>query len=379
MVTRISRTDRSLVGKWWWTVDRWTLGITCVLMFLGLFLSFAASPSVAHHLKLNSFFFVIRHFAFLVPTLLIIIGVSLLDHKMIRRMSMVLFIVSIILIICTILFGTEIKGARRWLSFGGFSLQPSEFLKPAFTVLSAWLFSEYRAKQGDFPGLSISFVLFALSILVLLLQPDLGMVVLVTLIWFAQFFLAGLSIFWILVAIVMGVVGLGLSYMFLPHVTKRMDQFMDGSAGNKFTDRYQINQSLEAFMNGGTLGQGPGEGIVKKHLPDAHADFIFAVAGEEFGIILCVIIACLFLFILLRSFWHALSEHNLFTLLAVTGLTMQLTIQAMINMSSTLNLIPTKGMTLPFLSYGGSSMLALGISMGMILSLTRRNTSGPML
>jgi len=295
----------------------------------------------------------------------------MLSSTNVRRLALVLFFISVILVVMTLFMGFEIKGARRWLSFAGFSIQPSEFLKPAFAVLSAWIFAQ-KHYNPDIPGVAISSTMFLLVVSLLLLQPDLGMVVLISAVWLVQFFIAGLSIFWIFMAACLGALGLFLSYMFLPHVTRRLDQFFDPSMGDKFSDKYQITQSLEAFMNGGIMGQGPGEGVVKKHLPDAHADFVFAVVGEEFGLILCLIIAGLFVFIVLRSLLQVFHENNLFGLLAVTGLVIEFGLQAMINMASALSLIPTKGMTLPFISYGGSSIVALAITMGMILAFTRR-------
>ncbi len=375
MITAIDRTDTSLIGKWWWTVDRWNLFAILLLMGMGVLMSFAASPSVADHLGVGSFYFVTRHFIYTIPMLLVMVGVSLLSPQWVRRLALALFFVSLILLIITLFAGVEIKGAQRWLSFAGFSIQPSEFMKPAFAVLCAWMFAE-KQNNSDVPGTLISFILYILVAGILILQPDLGIVVLISLVWFTQFFLAGLPIIWIVIAMIGGTLGLVSSYFFLPHVARRVDQFLDPSGGDRFSESYQISQSLEALTNGGFLGQGPGEGVVKKSLPDAHADFVFAVAGEEFGIIFCLILSGVFVTIVLRSLSQVLRETNFFILLAVTGLVIEFGLQAMINIASTINLIPTKGMTLPFISYGGSSMLALSITMGMILALTRRRVDG---
>lgn len=375
MPTTISRNDRSLIGQWWWTVDKWILGTVCLLMVLGLLMSFAASPSVASTLNINPYYFVIRHTAYMVPSLFCLVGVSLLGPKDIRRLALLLFFVSILLVVMTLFMGSEIKGARRWISFAGVSIQPSELLKPGFAILTAWMLSEKRL-YPEFPGALASFLIYGLSITLLLLQPDLGMVVLLTLVWFSQLFLAGLSMIWVFLAGGLGVSGLGLAYLFLPHVTKRIDQFLNGDGGDRFGDKYQITQSLEAFMNGGFMGQGPGEGVVKRFIPDAHADFVFAVAAEEFGFIFCAFLILLFLLVVLRSLLRVFRQDNLFATLAVGGLVLQFGLQALINMASTLSLIPTKGMTLPFLSYGGSSILALAISMGMVLALTRHHYDG---
>ena len=218
----------------------------------------------------------------------------------------------------------------------------------------------------------ISIALFVALVAMLFRQPDLGMAVVVAVVWFAQFFMAGLRLYWAAAGTLVGLAGFVGAYVWLPHVASRINRFLDPAAG----DSYQVNRSIEAFANGGLWGRGPGEGTVKDVLPDAHADFVFAVAGEEFGLVVCVIIVGVFAFIVLRGFSRLLQEGNLFVLLSATGLLIQFGLQAVINMASSLHLIPTKGMTLPFLSYGGSSMLALALGMGMMLALTRRRLGG---
>ncbi len=371
MYSVLSRTDNSILGIWWWTVDRWVLGAIALLMGTGLVLSFAASPSIAQHLNLPSFYFAFRHAAYLLPCTLVLISVSLLSVKNVKRLALVIFVASLALTFATLFAGMEVKGARRWLSLGGISLQPSEYLKPSLVILSAWMFSEAHMNP-QVPGRLIAFGLLLASMVVLVLQPDFGMLVLITVVWFAQFFLAGMPLLWIAGMTLMGGGGLAMSYALLPHVARRIDLYLSPDPADRFSSQYQITQSLEAFMHGGLLGQGPGEGIVKRNLPDAHADFVFAVAGEEFGMIFCVLIAAIFMFVVLRSMMRVMLQNDLFSLLAVSGLVIGFGLQAMINMASTLGLIPTKGMTLPFLSYGGSSMLALALTMGMVLALTRR-------
>lgn len=367
----LARTNTTLVGRWWWTVDRWTLAALFLLIFMGILLIMAASPAVADQHHWSSFHFIKKHIIFLVPTLGILIGVSLLSLTDIKRFAVGVFGVSMVALILTIFIGVEIKGACRWLEIAGMSLQPSEFVKPAFAVVSALIFAQQQHNPA-FPGTLISMALYLVVVTFLMLQPDLGMTALITVMWFSQFFLAGLPLIWIFSAAGCGVVGLIGAYFLFPHVARRVDHFLHPEGGDKFGDRYQISQSLDAFMNGGFIGKGPGEGTIKKYLPDAHADFIFAVAGEEFGMILCLFLVCVFAFILLRCFSRLLEESNFFVVLAVTGLLVQFGLQAVINMASTLNLIPTKGMTLPFISYGGSSMIALAMGMGMVLGLTRR-------
>lgn len=367
----LDRTNTSMIGQWWWTIDRWTLAAIMILVFLGMLLILAASPAVAEQHHWSSFHFVKKHFIFLLPTLSILLGTSFLSIKDIKLISILVLGLSFIGLLLTLVMGVEIKGATRWIDFGGVSLQPSEFAKPCFAIISAWFFAKQQ-DEPDYPGNLYAIGLYAAFVGLLLLQPDLGMTVLVTTTWFAQFFLAGLPMIWILLAGGCGILSLFGAYLFFPHVTRRVDHFLNPTPGDKFGDRYQIHQSLEAFMNGGFFGQGPGEGTVKKYLPDAHADFIFAVAGEEFGIILCCLLVGLFAFVLLRSFGRLLDETNLFIVLAVTGLIVQFGLQAIINMASTLSLMPTKGMTLPFISYGGSSLLAQALGMGFVLALTRK-------
>jgi cell division protein FtsW len=275
--------------------------------------------------------------------------------------------VSLLMMIATLFVGGEVKGAQRWLYVGGLSIQPSEFAKPLFAVVVAWMLAE-RAKGEGFPGGWISLGLLVVMLGLLALQPDVGMAVVVAAVWAGQLFVAGMSMAWIGVFAVLTVVGSIVAYVLFPHVASRIDRFVDPSSG----DSYQINTALEAFRVGGLAGRGPGEGSVKSVLPDAHTDFIFAVAGEEFGLFLCLLIVGLFAFIVLRGLGRMVQETNLFVMLAAGGLLVQFGLQAVINMGVNLRLMPTKGMTLPFVSYGGSSLLAVALGMGMILALTRR-------
>ena len=366
-----ARIDQSPVARWWWTVDRWSLGALALLIGFGTVMSMAASPAVAERLGYTPLHFAERHLVMVPLALAIMLGVSLLPPRMIRRVALIGFLVAIIGVAMTFAIGAEIKGARRWINLPGLSLQPSEFVKPTFTIVAAWLFAEQK-QRPRFPGNPISIALFVALVLMLVKQPDLGMAVVVAVVWFAQFFMAGLRLYWVAIGALAGLGGGVGAYFWLPHVTSRINRFLDPAAG----DSYQVNRSIEAFANGGLWGRGPGEGTVKDVLPDAHADFVFAVAGEEFGLVVCVLIVAIFAFIVLRGFSRLLQEGNLFVLLSATGLLIQFGLQAVINMASSLHLIPTKGMTLPFLSYGGSSMLALALGMGMMLALTRRRLGG---
>jgi len=362
-----ARTDTSVMSRWWWTVDRWMLAALTVLVFCGVILVLAASPAVSVRIGLDRFYLARHHLALLPLALAIVLGVSLLDLRNLRRLALIGFAASLLLTALTLLVGSEIKGATRWINIAGFSLQPSEFLKPTFAVVAAWLFAAQHGRM-PLPGNLITTGLFGLVVGLLLLQPDLGMTAVVAAMWFGQFFLAGLPLLWVVALGAAGLVGLAGAYFAFAHVRERIDGFLDPSTG----DSYQVDRSLEAFMNGGLSGTGPGEGTVKALLPDAHSDFIFAVAGEEFGLLLCLLLVALFAFIVLRGFARLLHENNLFVLLATAGLLVTFGLQAVINMASTLHMIPTKGMTLPFISYGGSSLLALSLGMGMVLALTRR-------
>ena len=355
-----ARTDTSVIGRWWWTVDRWALGALAILGAFGVLLTLAASPPAAD-------LFVHSQLVLMPLAAFILASVSMLSPKEVRRLAVVVFIGSLVLLVMTLTSGVEINGAQRWISIAGFSLQPSEFVKTSFIVVAAWMFSQASLKKGS-PGNVLAGGLFLLVAALLLMQPDVGMAVVVTAVWFTQFFLAGLPLVWVAALTVMAIGSLAASYFTFPHVASRVDRFLDPATG----DNYQVTTSMEAFMHGGLTGRGPGEGTIKEVLPDAHADFIFAVAGEEFGLLACLVIVGLFAFVMVRGFSRLMEENSLFVLLAGTGLLVQFGLQAIINMASSLHLIPTKGMTLPFISHGGSSLMAMSLGMGMVLALTRR-------
>jgi len=364
---RIDRFDSSVFGRWWWTVDRWLLGAVFLLMMFGTLLVAAASPPVAERIGLSSFKFVQQHVVMLVIGIPIMLTVSLFSPRNVRRIGLLLFVVVLGLLILTPIVGVTIKGATRWIHLPGLSIQPSEFMKPAMAVVTAWLFS-LHAQNPRFPGRLISTALFGMTVGLFLIQPDLGQTVVLSAVWLAQFILAGLPIILIVGGVVMAIGGFIGAYFVFDHVRSRVDRFLDPDSG----DTYQIDRSIEAFQNGGWFGAGPGQGTVKKVLPDAHADFVFSVAGEEMGVIACIFLLSLVAFIVLRGWWRGQRDGDLFILLAVGGLLAQIGVQSMIHMASSLHLIPTKGMTFPFVSYGGSSLLALCINMGMVLALTRK-------
>ncbi|MGH7064529.1 MAG: FtsW/RodA/SpoVE family cell cycle protein [Stellaceae bacterium] len=368
---KFARIDQSPVARWWLTVDRWSLAALGVLMAFGIVLSLAASPAVAERIGYDALHFVRRHAAVLPIAAAVMFAISLQTPRTIRRIAVIGFALALLMLAATFVVGVEIKGARRWINFPGLAVQPSEFIKPTFAVVAAWLCAE-RKLRPRFPGNLISIALFLLIMGMLIKQPDIGMAVVVAVVWLAQFYMAGLRIYWIALFGMAGLGGLAGAYFSFLHVRLRVDQFLNPALG----DSYQVNRSLEAFANGGLWGRGPGEGTVKDVLPDAHADFVFAVAGEEFGLVVCLAVIALFAFIVLRGLSRLSQEGSLFVLLAATGLLIQFGLQAVINMASSLQLIPTKGMTLPFLSYGGSSMLATALGMGMVLALTRRRLAG---
>ncbi len=362
----VSRSDQSVLGRWWWTVDRWTLATLVLLMGIGILLIQAATPAVAVRHGLGNFHFVERHLAMLLPGLALMVTVSILAPRHVLWLSMGSLAFFLLLLALTPFWGVEIKGATRWIEAIGVRLQPSEFVKPLFVVIAAWLFARQSERRG-FPGLGLNVILYSAIVLCLLAQPDIGMTVLISLIWFGQFFLAGMPIVLVWLFPLLGVLGLLGAYYTYPHFASRFDRFITHSG-----DTYQADLALKAFNNGGLFGTGPGAGTVKMDIPDAHADFVFAVAGEELGLIGALFIVGLFAFIVLRGIWRVRRENNLFILLAVSGLLIEFGLQTIINLCSTLHLMPAKGMTLPFLSYGGSSLWAMALEMGMLLALTRK-------
>lgn len=363
-----SRTDKSFLGQWWWTVDRVTLALLLTICVFGVVLVTAASPAVAQRIDISPNHFVIRHMIFLVPSVLLLIGLSMASLQQIWRISVLLMAVSVVLLILVLLFGEPVKGAQRWLGIGPFSIQPSELAKPAFIVMAAWLIARQKEKP-EFKGIVFASALYGLMVLLLVLQPDMGMTVVVTAGFFAIIFLAGLPFRWIILLALLAGGAAVVAYNSFDHVQSRFDRFINPESG----DTYQIDRSLSAFRHGGLLGTGAGQGTVKMNIPDAHADFIFAVAGEELGMIVTVLLVGLYAYVIIRGYNRIMDTDNIFIILAAGGILTLFGLQALINMGSSIHLLPTKGMTLPFISYGGSSLLSSGISMGILLALTRRH------
>jgi len=362
-----ARSDRTRIGVWWWTMDRWLLGAVAVLMVLGVTMSFSASPAAAARMNVGDpFHFALRQCVFAAAGATILIGASLLDDRGVRRAAFFIYLAAILIMAVLPFIGHSAKGATRWLELGGFSLQPSEFMKPALIVLVAWMFAEAQKGQGV-PGVTIAFALYGVSVALLLIQPDVGQTILISVAFGAAFWMAGVPISWVMGLGVFTVGGLMSTYFLFPHVASRVNRFINPEA----SDTHQVDRAAEAIAAGGLFGRGPGEGVMKRHVPDLHTDFIYSVAAEEYGLIFSLILIGLFAFLVIRGLHRALKLSDPFQQVAAAGLFVLVGEQVLINVAVNLNLIPTKGMTLPFISYGGSSMLAICLTLGLALALTR--------
>ena len=360
---------RSFIAERFRDINRQLLYAAAVLILYGIFLIFAASPGVAYRTNRETFYFINRQLVFLFPAIVVLFTTAFLSFQQIRRLSFLVLVGAVVCMVYVVLFGTEIQGAKRWLNFFGVGLQPSEFVKPAFAVVCAWLLASGRLIK-QFPGYILSIILYGFVALLLLCQPDIGMLATVTGMFAVQLFLSGIPMLLVLI-LGGGVVSLAIfAYFTFDHVHARVNRFFNSDG----QEAYQVEKSMETLQNAGWFGKGPGEGIVKYELPDAHTDFILAVSAEEFGFILTALLVCVFAFIVLKGFRLLRQTNNHFCQIAVAGLLTQIAIQAIVNMGSTLNMLPTKGMTLPFISYGGSSLVSIGFAFGIILGLTRCHT-----
>ena len=364
---RISRADRSRLGLWWFTIDRAMLVAILTLIGIGLVVSLVASPAVAVTKGLPTYYFVERHALFSALGALIVVVVSFFSPRGVRRLAAIMLAACLVGLVWVLVFGETINGARRWIHFFGYSLQPSEFVKPALIVIIAWLFGE-SVRRSDMPALPIAAVLGALVVGLLVAQPDVGQTFLVGLIWIVLFALSGQKLARVGALVAGFVAVMVFSYLAFDHVRQRVDGFL----GSRPADNSQLERAMESFTKGGFFGRGPGEGTIKSHFPDAHNDFIFAVVAEEYGIIACLVLIALFAFIVLRALLRAAHEPDAANQLAMQGLAIAFGLQALINMSVNAGLLPAKGMTLPYLSAGGSSMLAISVTSGMLLALMRR-------
>jgi len=363
-----SRAKRTPLSDWAWTIDRWLVFSLLALIVAGLVFSMAGSPPVAERLHLPTFYFVNKQVIYLAPAMAVMFATSFLSPRHVRRAALIGFVISLGLVVATLFFGQEVKGARRWI----FGIQPSEFLKPTFVVVVAWAFSE-GARRKDVPGNWIAAFLLPATIGPLVLQPDFGQTMLISIVWAALFFMAGLHWIWIGGLGGVGMLGALLAYKFASHVRARVDAFLEPPpAVAGVPADFQSQTALEGFVSGSWFGRGPGEGVVKRILPDSHTDFIFSVVGEEFGIVTCILLAGLFAFIVVRGLLSAAKNEDPFCRFATAGLVMQFGLQSCINMAVNVHLMPAKGMTLPFVSYGGSSLISLALGMGFLLAVTRR-------
>jgi cell division protein FtsW len=354
---------------WWRSIDQQMITALAILFVFSAILVTTSGSAVASRIGLDEHYFASRQLFYLAIASILIVFFSFFSKKWLKRFSILGFITSIMFLVLVKFYGYEVKGATRWISVFGLSMQPSEFIKPFFVVVTGWILS--LKFEGEFPSFSICLGLYIIVCLLLMTQPDFGMLVMITTIFGIQLFIAGMPIFWIMLAALLSIIGITGAYFYLPHVAKRINNFLDPNN----SENYQVSKSIRAFEHGGLYGCGPGEGAVKQVLPDSHTDFIFAVAGEEFGAIICLIIIGIFAFIVIRSLLKLINEEDKFTQLAATGIIIQLGLQSIINMGVTLNLLPTKGMTLPFISYGGSSTLAIAIATGMLLGFTKYKIS----
>ncbi len=364
-----SRTDKSRVGLWWWTVDHWLLGATLALIGLGVLLSFGTSPAAASRLDIPfAFHFAVRQSIFAAGGIAVLLVVSMLSPKGVRRASFFIYLVSMTAMIALLFLGHAAKGATRWVEIAGFTLQPSEFMKPALIVLVAWMFAEGQKGEGV-PGVSIAFGLYVASIALLLVEPDVGQTVLITIAFGAAFWMAGVPMSWVMALGAMALAGLGSTYFLFQHVASRVDRFF---SHDRTLDTHQVERAAQAIAAGGMWGRGPGEGIMKREVPDMHTDFAYSASAEEYGLWFSLILIALFMLLTLRGLFKAMRLSDPFEQVAAAGLFVLVGMQAFINVAVNLDLIPTKGMTLPFISYGGSSMLAMALTMGMALALTRK-------
>lgn len=366
-MTVFARTDNSTLGRWWWTVDRFSLVAFLILIGIGITLTLAAGPATAHRKGLDSLFFVQRQLVFIVPAVGALIALSVLNKLQVRRLAMIGFLLAFAATVATHFIGADVNGASRWLRFGGLSLQPSEFLKPTFIVVTAWLISTTQQEGRGHLGVLISAGLCLAIIGTLAMQPDIGMSLVIGAVWATQYFIAGMPLILLAGLMLLGAGSLFAAYHLLDHVRRRFDSFLEPGAAS-----YQVNRAREAFEAGGLTGRGPGQGEVKYLLPDGHTDFIFAVAAEEFGALACIAGLLLFGLVVVRGLMRVRREQDLFVVLSCSGILALFGVQSLINIGVNLNMLPTKGMTLPFISYGGSSLVALAIAAGFLLALMRR-------
>jgi cell division protein FtsW len=363
-----ARSDRTRLGLWWWTTDRWLLGAAAALIALGVLLQFGTSPAAAYRLGIAwPFHFAVRQCIFAAAGAAVMLAASMLSPRGVRRTAFFVYLVAIAAMFALPILGHAAKGATRWVEISGFTLQPSEFMKPALIVLIAWMFAEGQKGEGV-PGVTVAFALYGAAVALLLMEPDIGQTVLITAAFGAAFWMAGVPMSWIGVLGGMALCGLGSTYFLFQHVATRVDGFFS----HEKTDTQQVHRAAEAIDASGGFGRGPGEGVMKLHIPDMHTDFAYSAAAEEYGLWLSLTLIALFTLLVVRGLYKAMKLSDPFEQVAAAGLFVLVGMQAFINVAVNLDLVPTKGMTLPFISYGGSSMLAMGLTLGLAMALTRR-------
>lgn len=370
---RLSRTDRSLVARWWFSVDRQLLAAILMLIVAGFMLSLAASPAIAMRRGLGAFFFAKRHAIFLAAGVPVMLAVSMLGAAQLRRICLMLFLTMAGLMVLVLLNGQDINGARRWVQVAGQQLQPSELMKPAFVVLIAWLLAQARLRP-DMPAMAIAVAGYLAVATLLVQQPDIGQTLLLTAVVVLLLFLSGQPLLRLGLIGLLAVLAVAVAYQTLPHVHSRIDRFLDPAAGST----YQMDRARQSIIAGGLLGRGPGEGEVKNVLPDAHTDYVLAVIAEEYGALACLLLLALYAFVVFRALSHTWTETDLFRRLVVSGLSLLLCVQTLINAGVNAGLLPAKGMTLPFVSYGGSSIIGMCVTMGLLLAYTRLRPDAPL-
>tara|TARA_R110002111_G_scaffold7930_28_gene30351 strand:+ start:4900 stop:6066 length:1167 start_codon:yes stop_codon:yes gene_type:complete len=366
------KVSEPVLPRWWRTIDRWSMTAIFALFGIGILLGLAASVPLAQRNGLDVFFYVQRQVFFGSMGLAAMLGISMLPPAMVRRLGVLGFLGAFLALALLPVVGTDYgKGAVRWISMGFASIQPSEFLKPGFIILTAWLMAASQEVNGP-RGKSLSFAITVIIVFLLAMQPDFGQAALIIFGWGVVYFIAGAPM--VLIGTVMGMVGAGamFAYSASEHFAKRINGFLSPDVD----PRTQLGYAANAIQEGGFFGVGVGEGQVKWSLPDAHTDFIIAVAAEEYGLVLVLVIIALYTLIVTRSLFRLMRERDPFTRLAGSGLASIFAVQAMVNMAVAVRLLPAKGMTLPFISYGGSSVIATGITVGMLLALTRSRAQG---
>lgn len=369
MSDNLDLNHHNVITRWWRSVDQHLIISLALLFAFSIILAATASPAVANRIGLVDNYFAMRQVVYLSIGGILVISCSMLDKKWIKRFAILGFLFSLLMLVLVKFVGYEVKGATRWISIAGFSYQPSEFMKPFFAIMVGWILSLKYQDPSLESQVNITLIsIYSAIALLLILQPDFGTLVLMTSVFILQLFVSGLPMIWLFMAFIIGIFGISASYFMLPHVAARINKFLDPAAG----ENYQVTRSIMAFEHGGIYGVGPGEGVIKQNLPDSHTDFIFAVSGEEFGAIISIVIIMIFAYIVLRTIMKLMDEYDKFIQFASLGIIAQFGLQAAINIGVTLNLLPTKGMTLPFISCGGSSTLSTSLAIGMLMGLTKR-------